>query len=200
MEPVSQRSSMSLIVTIRERPHTGKEDARCRTASLASRHLRRTAGAVRTHLPSTAGAGSGRCAARAGEPHGHAPRVLLGAARWAQIPCSSRQVDGRLWLLRPPLYGIPAARPSDPSVTPARSACRRWTVCPGLPPRSAPEGCVLPSPHSTPSRPSTPWHRPPHRPGPVPALWAGVSCREAVSPTPNPRRRNSRGYPRTHDR
>ena len=51
------------------------------TASLASRHLRRTAGAVRTHLPRTqavsprragasrpkGGTGSGRCAARAGE-------------------------------------------------------------------------------------------------------------------------------------
>jgi hypothetical protein len=25
---------------------------------------------------------------------------------------------------------------------------------------------------------TAPWHRPPHRPGPVPAFWAGVSCRE----------------------
>jgi len=36
----------------------------------------------------------------------------------------------------------------------------------------------LPARQPTSRRPSPPWHRPPHRPGPVPALWAGVSCRE----------------------
>jgi hypothetical protein len=94
--------------------------------------------------------------------------------------------------------------------------------------RSGAEG-----PPATSSRPSTTWHRPPHRPDvlregrcalwagvsfgragvrsactvphTVPAsfgrhTWAGVTCREAVSPTPNPRRRNNQGYPRTHDR
>ena len=90
----------------------------------------------------------------------------------------------------PPLYGNPSGNTSSNS--PRASRVSRRPSTPFGPRAPGPDGArrsadwagVLVfsrhplAPPATPSRPGTPWHRPPHRPGPVPALWAGVSCRE----------------------